>query len=76
VCLGATDADVILGTRVPGYQIQRTRFFHSLLSAAARVLATVHPSSLLRGPDDEARRAGIARFVEDLAKAGSNGPGE
>jgi DNA polymerase len=30
------------------------------------VLATVHPSSLLRAPDDETRRRETQRFVEDL----------
>ena len=32
------------------------------------VVATVHPSAILRAPDDEARRAELARFVEDLAR--------
>jgi DNA polymerase len=30
-------------------------------------MATVHPSSILRAPDDEARRRERARFVADLA---------
>jgi DNA polymerase len=30
-------------------------------------MATVHPSSILRAPDDEARRTEQRRFVEDLA---------
>jgi DNA polymerase len=30
------------------------------------VLATVHPSSILRAPDPEARRAQLAAFIEDL----------
>jgi DNA polymerase len=37
-------------------------------SFAPFVLATVHPSSLLRAPDDAARRVGMQRFVEDLAE--------
>ncbi len=32
------------------------------------VMATVHPSSILRAPDDEARHTEMARFVEDLEK--------
>lgn len=32
------------------------------------VLATVHPSSLLRAPDPETRHAEIRKFVADLAK--------
>ena len=30
------------------------------------VSATVHPSSILRAPDDETRREEMRRFVEDL----------
>jgi DNA polymerase len=30
------------------------------------VLATVHPSSLLRAPDEESRRRETKRFVDDL----------
>jgi DNA polymerase len=33
---------------------------------APRVLATVHPSSILRAPDVEARRREMQRFVDDL----------
>jgi DNA polymerase len=35
---------------------------------APLVTATVHPSSILRAPDDATRRAERARFVEDLRK--------
>jgi DNA polymerase len=31
------------------------------------MLATVHPSSLLRAPDEETRRTETRRFVGDLA---------
>ena len=33
---------------------------------APRLLATVHPSSILRAPDDDARHTELARFVDDL----------
>jgi len=33
------------------------------------VLSTVHPSSILRAPDDEARTEAFAGFVADLVKA-------
>jgi uracil-DNA glycosylase len=36
---------------------------------APRVLATVHPSSLLRQPDEESRQREYARFVADLRVA-------
>jgi DNA polymerase len=32
------------------------------------VLATVHPSSILRAPDDETRRSETEKFVADLKK--------
>jgi DNA polymerase len=32
------------------------------------VLATVHPSSILRAPDDETRRAETEKLVADLKK--------
>jgi len=35
---------------------------------ARAVTATVHPSSILRAPDDETRREETRRFVEDLKK--------
>lgn len=31
-----------------------------------RIVATVHPSSLLRAPDEETRHRETARFVDDL----------
>jgi DNA polymerase len=35
---------------------------------AEHVIATVHPSSLLRAPDKETRRMETARFVDDLRR--------
>jgi len=34
------------------------------------VIATVHPSSLLRMPDEKNRHAEMERFIEDLKKVG------
>ena len=63
VCLGATAAQALLGRKFRVTQ-QRGQFVPSPL--APLVTATVHPSSILRAPDDETRRAERARFVEDL----------
>ena len=63
VCLGATAAQALLGRKFRVSQ-QRGEFVASPL--AARVLATVHPSSLLRAPDDETRRRETQRFIDDL----------
>ena len=43
-----------------------TLYLGSPLLAASLVLATVHPSSLLRAPDEATRRQETARFTEDL----------
>ena len=63
VCLGATAAQALLGR-----QFKVTAHRGELIPSALAplVLATVHPSSLLRAPDDETRRKETLRFVEDL----------
>jgi DNA polymerase len=63
VCLGATAAQALLG-REFRVSTQRGTWVSSPL--APFVLATVHPSSLLRAPDEETRRVETKRFVEDL----------
>ncbi len=64
VCLGATAAQALLGASFKVSQ-ERGRWVASRLFP--RVLATVHPSSILRAPDEETRHAEMDRFVEDLA---------
>src|SRR5216110_3303676 len=63
VCLGATAAQALLGRqfRVTAH---RGEFIPSPL--APLVLATVHPSSILRAPDDDARHREMERFIDDL----------
>lgn len=65
VCLGATAAQALLGKAFRVSE-ERGRFVDSPL--APRVMATVHPSSILRARDDETRRTEMRRFVEDLKK--------
>ena len=65
VCLGATAAQALLGRNFKVSQ-ERGRFVPSPL--APHVTATVHPSSILRAPDDETRRAEMKRFIADLKK--------
>jgi uracil-DNA glycosylase len=65
VCLGATAAQGLLGRDFRVSQ-QRGELIESPL--APHVMATVHPSSILRAPDDETRRIERKRFVEDLKR--------
>jgi DNA polymerase len=65
VCLGATAAQALLGK---AFKVTRQRGEFVPSPLAPLVLATVHPSALLRAPDEETRRAETRRFVEDLAK--------
>ena len=64
VALGATAAQAMLGpqfrvTQSRGKPLRDTTW-------APCVIATVHPSSLLRAPDEAARREAIAAFERDL----------
>jgi DNA polymerase len=63
VCLGATAAQALLG---PGFRVSRERGHLVTSTLAPYVMATVHPSALLRARDAE-REAEIARFTADLA---------
>lgn len=65
VALGATAAQALLG-RTFRVTAQRGRFVDSDL--APLVTATVHPSSILRAPDEESRKVEMRRFVADLKK--------
>jgi DNA polymerase len=65
VCLGATAAQALLGR---DFRVSRQRGDWIESPIPARVLATVHPSSILRAPDDETRHAQMAAFVADLKK--------
>jgi DNA polymerase len=66
VCLGATAAQALLGREVRVTR-DRGRLLETELAPAA--LATVHPSSILRAPDDDSRRRERALFVDDLRVA-------
>jgi DNA polymerase len=65
VCLGATAAQALLGKSFKVSK-QRGEFVDS--SLAPLVTATVHPSSILRAPDDDARHEEMRHFVLDLRK--------
>jgi uracil-DNA glycosylase family protein len=65
VCLGATAAQSLLGRDFRVTQ-RRGEFLDSAL--APTVMATVHPSSILRAPDQQTRHDEMQRFSADLKK--------
>jgi uracil-DNA glycosylase len=65
VALGATAAQALFGK---GFRVTRDRGQFVPFALAPNALATVHPSALLRAPDEETRRRGILHFIEDLRK--------
>src|SRR5438477_8564274 len=66
VCLGSTAAQTVFG---PSFRVTRERGKVLSSKLAPRTLATVHPSSLLRQPDEESRQREYKRFVVDLRVA-------
>jgi uracil-DNA glycosylase family protein len=65
VCLGATAAQALLGRN---FRVTRDRGRLTKSSLAPYVMATVHPSSILRAPDEESRHMEMERFIDDLKK--------
>src|SRR5213082_1239778 len=66
VAMGATAAQTIFG---PSFRVTRERGKVLSSKLASRVVATVHPSSLLRQPDEESRHREYQNFVKDLRAA-------
>jgi uracil-DNA glycosylase family protein len=75
ILLGATAAKALLGS---SFRVSRQRGELLDSGLAPIVSATIHPSAILRAPDDEARMAERTAFTEDLrtvADAIAAGPG-
>ena len=68
VCLGATAAQAMLG---PGFRLTQHRGEILESPWAPRVMATIHPSALLRIEERDERQAAYRAFVADLRKAAS-----
>jgi DNA polymerase len=66
VAMGATAAQAIFSST---FRVTRDRGKVLSSKLAPRVLVTVHPSSLLRQPDEEAREREYKHFVADLRAA-------
>jgi DNA polymerase len=66
VCLGATAAQALLGAT---FKVTERRGEIIEAGDGQRYLATVHPSSVLRAPDDDRRRLERQRLIDDLRVA-------
>src|SRR5947209_6158337 len=65
ILLGSTAAQGILGR---DFRVTQHRGEWVQSSIATYVMATVHPSSILRAPDDESRHEEMRKFIDDLKK--------
>jgi uracil-DNA glycosylase len=65
VCLGATAAQALLGRE---FRVTRHRGELIYSDLAPYVMATVHPSAVLRAPDENSRRQQQREFLADLKK--------
>jgi uracil-DNA glycosylase family protein len=65
ICLGATAAQALVGR---SFRVSRERGVMLKSDLAPRVMATVHPSSLLRAPDKQERQRQMRLLVEDLRR--------
>ena len=63
VCLGATAAQALLGA---SFRVSIDRGRVTERPGLPPIIATVHPSAILRAPDDESRHAEMEAFVADL----------
>ena len=65
VCLGATAAQTMFGA---SFRLTQHRGEVIPQKWAPKAMATVHPSAILRAPDDKQRHLEYDAFVADLAK--------
>jgi uracil-DNA glycosylase family protein len=65
VALGATAALALFG---PRFKLTAQRGIVMPAEFAPQAMATIHPSAILRSPDDATRHAELARFIDDLKR--------
>jgi DNA polymerase len=68
IAMGATAAQALFGKE---FRVTRDRGRFVQSRFAPHALATVHPSALLRAPDEDTRHREIKHFVDDLRRAAS-----
>ena len=69
VLLGATAAQGVMGR---AFRVTQHRGEWLSSEIAPGVMATVHPSSILRAPDDDSRHEEMRKFIADLKKVAQN----
>ena len=69
VCLGASAAQAVLGSQ---FKLMQNRGQVQTSALSERVIATIHPSAVLRAPDSEGRRAAYEMLVSDLRVVAKN----
>jgi uracil-DNA glycosylase family protein len=65
VCLGATAAQALLGS---SFKVTKQRGTLQHIEGLAPIIATVHPSSILRAQTDEDRQQEMTSFITDLKR--------
>ena len=65
VCLGATAAQALIGR---AFKVRKQRGQCLAFDLAPWIMATLHPSSILRPPDDSTRAAEMRELIRDLAQ--------
>lgn len=66
VCLGATAAQSFLGSK---FRVTQEHGVLQHVEGWPPIVATTHPSSILRAPSDEDRHRQMAKLIEDLRSA-------
>jgi len=66
VCLGATAAQALLGSK---FRVSQSRGELRRAGSLPPIIATVHPASILRARSDDDRQKQTAEFIADLRKA-------
>jgi DNA polymerase len=65
VCLGATAAQTMLGRQ---FRLTKERGIPIAYSEGTQIVATIHPSAILRAPEQDARHEEYLKLVADLKK--------
>lgn len=66
ICLGATAAQALIGKH---FKVSRERGKIVPSPLAPNVMATLHPSAILRAPDEKARATMLSEFISDFKTA-------